>query len=221
MGFFETWREDKQAIWLSSVLGFAFVLTLVGIYINFQNNNFEQTRAMVFMIMLIWGIMFGIVDWSSKRQNILGGAGNFQQFGTINKLLISGIAGIILIFLLNGVLFTSSPKAVSGLDSSSAIGGISLAFVYIVLIAPYAEEKFFACAVAPTSYRLFGGIPGLLITSTFFGLYHGYAYSWDYNQMLVAGIWRLMVLVGNQIFQSTGFSTLAHITNNYLAFTHM
>lgn len=221
MGLFESWREDKQAIWLSSVLGFAFVLTLVGIYINFQNNPFEQTRAMVFMIMLIWGIMFGIVDWSSKRQNILGGAGNFQQFGTIQKLMISGIAGIILTFLLSGAIFTSSPTAVSGLDSSSAIGGISLAFVYIVLIAPYAEEKFFASAVAPTSYRLFGGYAGLIITSGFFGLYHGYAYGWDFNQMLVAGTWRMLVLIGNQLFQSTGFSYLAHITNNYLAFTHI
>jgi membrane protease YdiL (CAAX protease family) len=217
-GFFAPWKDEKEMIKFSSILAFFMVVGLLAIYVNFQDNPVEQTRVMVFMIMLVWAIMFGIIDWSSKKQTLMGGIGEYVQFGSRHKLIISAVVGIAFTLFVTGSLFTATPNK-DVLSTIPFLSSSMLAFLYVVIIAPYAEEKFFASCVGPTSYKIFGGVLGLIITSAFFGFFHGFAYGWDYNLMLTAGIWRAMVLIGNQIFKSTGFSFAAHVANNYIAYT--
>jgi len=212
--FWKPWKDTKQIKWMASVLTFAFVMTLLGLYVTFQDDPQQQAMALIYLIMLIWGSMFGIMDWSRKTQTGLA-TSEFVYFGSMNRFLVSGLVGVLFALFISGSLFTSAPLAVP------VIGGVSLAFFYVVLVAPYAEEKFFASTVAPTSYKLFGGLLGLVITAGFFGVYHGFAYGWNENLMMVAVIWRAAVLIGNQFFKSTGFSYLAHMANNYIVYTAM
>jgi membrane protease YdiL (CAAX protease family) len=208
-GFFAPWKEDKQAIWIASVVGFLMIVSLFGIYINFQGQPADQTQAMIFLLMMIFGIIVGGLDWANKSQS--HPVFEFVQFGSVHKLLFAGAAGIVLTLIWTGSLFTAVPPTL-------AVTG-TLAFIYVVVIAPYCEEKFFASIVAPTGYKLFGGVLGLIVASAIFGSYHGFAYGWEYNKMVIAGIWRMLVLIGNQFFKSTSFSLFAHITNNYIAYT--
>lgn len=204
MSFWSQWQDDKNTQPIAQVVTFVLVITLLGFYVNAQNNPAEQTRSMIYLIMLIWGSLFGIIDWSSKNQNNKVIA--FVYLGSLKRLAIAGLVGIFFALFVTGAFFTAIPP--------ETFGEPLLTMFYVVIIASYCEEKFFSSTVAPTAYRLFGGIPGLIITCVAFGFYHGYAYGWDYNMMLGAVVWRGAVLIGNQFFKSTGFGLFAHISNN-------
>jgi membrane protease YdiL (CAAX protease family) len=212
--FWSPWKEDKSAMKLALIIGIFMVLLLFGFKTIFQNNPPEYARADIYLGLLIFAVVLGIMDWITKAQTtrII----EYVQFGSIQKLIISGMVGIVFALLITSYFFTVVPGAPTA-TFSTVPPFLTPAFLnafYIIIVAAYVEEKFFACLVAPTTYKIFGGVLGLIITCGAFAFYHGYAYGWDYNLMLGAGIWRGAVLIGNQFFQSTGFSFLAHITNN-------
>jgi hypothetical protein len=213
MAFLKEWKDTKKMKYFQALITMSFVILFMGIYINVPE---ESLRANIYQIMLIWtGICAGI-DAVTEGHWLFAWAG----FGDFKRFITSFTTGAVI------MLIAFNLHALSIAAPLAVISVSALQFIYTVLAAPYIEEKFFRQFTLYTSYQVFRGVGipfsdifAILFNSVVFAIFHGFAFSWELNGLIMAFIFGIVACVGNQIFKSGGFSFGAHFMNNLLVYT--
>jgi membrane protease YdiL (CAAX protease family) len=222
--FFSEWFDDKDVFiataWVSMIL---MVLLLW-----FQSNVPElKNTADIYWNFLLIGIILGGIDFIAEK-NILF---SFLFTGkTIKTAIFALIGGLLTGFLLNSTsLVIATPLAIN-IPASLA------SFVFVVLIAPYAEEKFFRAAFYPTSVQIFkrilnvffkvndkqaylvAGLFSIFLVSGAFAFFHLAAFGANPSLVFSAFLFSVIVIIGNRVSESFYFGVGTHLMNNFITF---
>lgn len=214
--FWRPWQDEPDILKLDTFVLFGLIFIILVTFVNLQAYPSEQAKIGIYSLLLIWCSIIWLADWVIPKRGRFDIA-DWVGYNTKHRMLISGLAGVGATIVLSGLVGVP-PYTVASALSGFTIGGMSFAFLFGVIVAPYIEERFFASSFTPTAIRLFGPGVGLSASVLLFVLFHGFVFSWAVQPLVMAGIWRFLTLLGNYYFRSTGFSTAAHIMDSYLKY---
>lgn len=90
-------------------------------------------------------------------------------------------------------------------------------FIGTILFIPFAEELFFSGIMTPSSSEVFGIIPGILMTSGLWMIWHLGTYPESFGIILILGAFRIVASTVTLYTKTIGFAILAHIIINTMA----
>ncbi len=213
--FGKEWQDNKKITVIFSAMSFFGFISLLWIMTNVPEFSSE---ANIYALMIIFGSVIALIDFVSEK-NILSG---FVYFGkSINVALTAIIAGTVLgvLMQIGNFAVIQTPLAIT---QSTTLG----AFFFVVLIAPYVEEKFFRMAAYPTVVNLLNVITSreistlisIALVSLVFALFHYLVFSASVELFIAAFAFSVIAIIGNRFFESTGFGVAMHYVNNFIAF---
>ena len=183
-----------------------------------------QAQAQVFFGMVLIGSTIGSIEYFFEKTSLF----SFVYAGKTWKVLAVGfIAGGIAGLLMQAVNFSVLPLPFSAIQSTQGIVGISAAFIFVVVIAPYAEEKFFRMTLFPSARVLLGNIglskdyasiAAIVLVGLLFGFYHFSVFGGVPSLMFSAFIFSTIAIFLNYSFKSAYAGYGLHVVNNFLAF---
>ena len=229
MGFFDGWKCDEETL-ITLGMPMTLGLTVLLHWISTNVPSYAQ-EANIFIIMLIVGAIIGGIEYFFPDNKLM----NFAYLGSWNSLAKALVAGSLVAVLMNSgfmnsiVPFTLSlPLAVT--QTTESIFGISAFFLFAVVVAPYAEEKFFRMALFPNAKQVLMNyglgkvtafVIGLLIISALFGFYHWAVFGGAISKVLSGFVFSTIAIVGGYALRSHGFGVAMHYVNNIMVFLAM
>jgi len=210
--FFREFPDNRRniAFW-GMICMFLLFLDLV-IYSNIRNDPDITFACTMYGFFLLVTALVASVDKLREGGHWMGMviAGKWNYFGLI-PMVIGMTFG----------WFMVSQNQTIGLSFLQLSG--TNAFLFIVVIAPLAEEWFFRCIAFPSLYRQlqvlnvrYYGMISLIGISGLFGLFHWYVYGANLTAIYVAIFLGIIYTIGNYWLKSGTFSIGAHMANNYL-----
>lgn len=218
MAFWDEWTDGKKLEALSGFLNLTTILALAWVITNIPD---EANRAIIFLVLILAATIFWTAD-SIKRRSIAFDSLDLGKTGNIAlKALLTG-AGLIFLLNISAQGFSIPSPTLTAIQITQP-----WALFYIVLIAPYVEERFFRGVVFPSlkgylrelgaGFRVAPYI-SVLATSLIFAFFHYLAYGASGDAMTVAFIFSVVAILGNQVSQSIGFGLGMHFLNNLFAY---
>ena len=212
--FFKEWDDSKFVKLTQAGITLTMIALFMFLYINFPDQYFS---ASIYYNMLVLATMVLAVDFIFEKNWLFSGVDFGKSMIYAGKSALLG-AGIMFVVFSTRTLSVSAPFVV--LQAST------LQFIYVVVAAPYIEEKFFRQMANFTCGNVFmgiglpyGDILGVLFSSGCFALFHGTAFGWNNTAILAAFAFAIFVSVGNQLCKSAGFGFGAHLINNFLVYS--
>lgn len=222
----DIFNEYKDSVPLTAVLSvifFGFFIALAWLYTQFNVLGIVDgaSATMVYIILLIMGGMFFLIDNLADRNN-LDSIIDAVGLGNPKALLISIGAGIGL-----GLILARQGLFLIDVQSVSWLADIDLrAFIFVVIVAPFVEEFFFRGGLSAFLIKNFGNysygsILAILTTSGLFALFHYAVYGASIELLMGAFMIGLIANVGIYLTKSLGFGLALHYTINYIIFNAM
>lgn len=227
--FFNEWYDDPKIYTvLATALTATMMVALLGLYVNL--NAPLDKYSMVYLSMLVIGVIVGGIDFIIEKNPLFAFLYAGKSYTAAGfALLIGIIAGLFAIGTSKAVFFPSF--ATTSSSSEPLFFGISAGFFFVVLIAPYAEEKFFRMVTMPTFNVWFRNLRFKILSNTFvcgalaavltslaFGLYHWSAYGGSIAYIQSAFIFSIIAIIGNYALKSVFFGVGLHFTNNFISY---
>jgi len=210
--FFEEWKDsNKKIISFAVSEAIIFLLVLTWITINIPS---ESARAGIFLWLLLASAIVAGLDTISEKNIFF----RYVDYGdSILMIVLAVLAGIgLAVFLSIGSFSLVVPLAV--------VGTGFFGLIYVGIVAPFIEEKFFRGFLNPTSVGLFknfglpfAGIMGIIFSSFVFGVFHWFAYGGALVLLFTAMFFGLIVSFGNYGFKTRAFGVACHVMVNLIA----
>lgn len=189
-------------------------------------NLTQQSIPFFFLIhfitsIIMLGIVYKFVRYRGGGWKTLG----FTSFSGYKALLVVAV-GLIGYFLALGIVITSVGQFAPGIDFTaeqeipflSARNTIEmvLAFLALVVIAPFSEEIVFRGMLLPAFSKKTGAVLAVIITSILFGLLHPPA-----NAMIVIGVFAPFLCWAYIYTKSIWPAIFLHSSKNLIAFAFL
>jgi membrane protease YdiL (CAAX protease family) len=211
--FFEEW-DDSHVGLISLVVAEAIIIFLILAWVV-VNIPSESARASIFLWLLLGASLVAGLDTIAEKNLFFA----YVDYGNsvFMYLLALVVGGLLAIFLTIGTGFSIIPTL-----SLVSTGAIS--FLYVVIAAPFVEEKFFRGFLNPNAGKLLNNfkfpmplLSGVILSSITFGLFHFIAYGGVWEAMLFSVVFGLIASVGNYAFKTRSFGLGLHIVVNFIA----
>jgi len=210
--FFKEWSDDNDLL-ISLVVSEAIIMFLIlsWIVINIPD---EAGRASIFLWLLLGSALVAGLDTIKENNKFFA----YVDYGNsvdvcLLALFLGGVVALIL----------TSVSSYSLLQPFTVVSGGFLTFLYIVVAAPFIEEKFFRGFLNPNAGLLLKnfGFPlpwltGVLLSCVLFGVFHFIAYGGVFAAMFSAILFGLIASVGNYFFKTRSFGLGLHIVTNFV-----
>ncbi len=210
--FFKEWKDSRELLAYSGLMTILMFIALTWTWINVAG---ESVRAGLYLWLLVVAAITGGIDTQWEKNRIWG----YNDYGNSKKFFIAAL----FFGLIFGIALQASNFSIA---TFSIINGVSLlSFFYIVVAAPYVEEKFFRGWLEPTigvltssikSLKQHSYILGVVFSALVFAIFHYVVYAGDLPALFSALIFGVSMSIGNHLFKSRGFGIAAHIINNFL-----
>lgn len=217
--FFEEWNDSKKLFGLAGLISLSLMMFLFWIMVNVPELDKSAT---IYLTMLIIATAIAGFDFFFEKGKVFG----FLFVGkNLKTLFLALIVGGVLAVLLSLGKFSILIAPLSAIQVDSVL----VSFIFVVLVAPWVEEKFFRMFFYPNivlmlqnafpkRQTLFAGLLAVIVTGVLFALFHFAVYGANLNLMFLAFVFSTIAIVGNRIFESAGFGVGLHYVNNFLAF---
>ena len=229
-GFFDEWEDSKS---LLTAIAFLFTGSML-IFLNWLSTNFIELKpfADIFFGMLVICSMIAGFDYFFERNKLFG----FVYGGKNKTTLVKGfLVGALIALFLGITQFNVLPiPFASSLPAESLVFGMPSMFIFVVIVAPYAEEKFFRMTIFPTVKLWFenfakefgvsissnvSGIGSLILTSSAFALYHVSVFGGAENLLFTAFLFSVIAIVLNYAMKTVFAGYGLHLVNNWIAYS--
>jgi membrane protease YdiL (CAAX protease family) len=230
--FWTEWVDDRKLLIIPTIISMTLVLFILFIV----TLPTELQRGIIYLSMIILASVIGIIDLIGdqifNKKQAEGMYFQWVAFGkSVPQALVALGVGTGLGFLMtsNSYSILTPLSTATGFNIAS-LGSTTSAFIYICLLAPYVEEKFFRGVTLPTAANVFrqaglnrymAGWVGLAFQAVAFGFMHWVAYGASPQGIMAAIAFGVIAGVGNYITQSVLFGLGLHFINNLVAFNHM
>lgn len=212
-GFFAEWSDNNKTL-ISLVVSEAILMFLILAWVV-VNIPTEAGKASIFLWLLLGSALVAGLDTISERNKYFA----YVDYGNsipmyLFALILGGLIAIIM----------TSNQAYSLLTPFTTVAGTGIiGFLYVVIAAPFVEEKFFRGFLNPNAGLLFSnfGFPfpltlGVLFSCVCFGLFHYIAYGGIFTAMLGAILFGLIASIGNYALKTRSFGLGLHIVTNFV-----
>lgn len=197
-----------------------------GIDLGTAESLIQQDISLFFLFHLttstiMLGIVYKFVRYRGGSWSTLG----FKEFSGY-KALIVVVAGLVGYFLALGLVITSVGQFAPGIDFTAEqeipflnarnTMEIALAFLALVVIAPFSEEIVFRGMLLPAFSKKTGIVAAVIITSILFGLLHP-----PVNAMIVIGVFAPFLCWAYIYTKSIWPAIFLHSSKNLIAFAFL
>ncbi len=218
--FFEEWEDDKRIFEVAKLTSCLFVLTILN-WISVNASGFKA-QADIYFQMVIVASVIGCLDFFFEKTRLLGFVFAGKNWQT--ALTAFGI-GCVIAFIFST---TYSILPFNTLPSTGQLlFGVSSAFFFVVIIAPWVEELFFRMTIFP-SLRQFlinlkinmdiASIGAVILVSGLFAFYHFAVFNGNPSVMMTAFVFSVVAILLNYTCKSSMAGYGLHLVNNYFAF---
>lgn len=213
-------NEPPQGYWtsLSSknwgqlyLLALLISIVFFGLFITYFQGTRFMALGIFYMLILFGGIMQWSFEWLDKDA-----PGAYIDYGNLREIVIGAILGFPV-----GIafLFVMQHVAVVGFEVVNVGAGASgtkaaLAFLGTVLFIPIAEEVAFSSIGIPTLSGLTGALPGVLVVSFVWVMWHIGVYQHAHIVLLLLFAFRFVTGFMTLYFRSAYGGLVAHIVVN-------
>ena len=147
--FFDEWEDSPEAFKLDVQITLLFLLLSLGIVTVLSFNAIAVQDAIIILFLILISLMFALLEWFSEQslKDSIGGLISLVSFGTIpNFFVFFGVGFGVGAFLSGTALVILTPLAAVNLQG---LDQLFYGFLFNVVLAPFAEEKFFRGFVTP------------------------------------------------------------------------
>ena len=197
---------QKFIFWASLWLA----LPMLWIFINLPNvSNITLIYLIILAIFLTIGLLEYMFPLKMRASAIVGFGGYSYDIQAVIGLAIAGVT----VFL-----FWSSPEKLSFAMQFTDFEQTLPMFYLTVIAVPWIEEFVFGNILASSFIEELGVVPGILIISTVFSLFHFMVYSSNIYLLAVAFVFRFLASLALVKFTSFLPGIVGHTTVNLIGF---
>lgn len=196
-----------MATWYGAIIGF------VGLGWMMANAPNLFTVSIFYFVFLLFSSMI-IISENISAESMPATSAVVFGYGAFDGQLLTGT--------LTGIAFIAVTQMfkIFGLQVEVLqVENMPIAsFIVVAIIIPLVEESVFRNVVGMSAAEVFGWIPGILISSLLFGIFHAYAYQLNIQMMFMALLFGLFAQFWDYKYKSMLPGLVAHTIVNAWAF---
>jgi len=149
-GFFDEWEDEQEAFKQDVQITILFLLLSLGITTVLSFNPVAVQNATIILFLILIALVFSLIEWFSEQAvgDKLGGIISLVSEGTKTNFYFATLVGFGIGGFLSGTaLVILTPLAAISLQG---LNQQFYGFLFNVILAPFAEEKFFRGFITPT-----------------------------------------------------------------------